>query len=65
MKTKSLLAMALGMAAASGLHLGSIATAREPRLFTSADAERLAKAEAKLARKAARREKAKEGHSHD
>ena len=65
MKTKSLLAMALGMAAAHGLHLGSIATAREPRLFTSADAERLAKAEAKRARKAARREKAKEGHSHD
>lgn len=65
MKTKSLLAMALGMAAAHGLHLGSIATAREPRLFTSADAERLATAEAKRARKAARRAKAKEGQRHD
>lgn len=61
MKTKSLLAMALGMAAASGLRLDSIATAREPRLFTSADAERLAKAEAKRARKAARLAQAKKG----
>lgn len=64
MKTKSLLAMALGMAAASGLMYipeQPAPTPREPRRFTEADAERLAKAEAKRARKAARRTQAKEG----
>lgn len=62
----SLLAVAAGLAVGAGsplpASLAALATPvpppREPRRFAHADAERLAKAEAKRARKAARRARA-------
>ena len=64
MRMASLLSMAVAMMAVNdtmGAPSPAIPAPREPRRFTEADAARLAKAEAKRARKAARRTQAKEG----
>lgn len=67
MRMASLLATTVGLlAAAPGLMdaIGQPAqTPRKLRRFTDADAERLAKAEAKRARKAARRARGAQGES--
>ena len=58
MRHAGLIAMVVGLMAAAeslGVTAPSTRAPREPRRFTCADAERLAKAEAKRARLAARR----------